>query len=951
MVFGDSVRLRRIEVAADMGAVYGTIRTNPDDPPTATPQQMFEIDLTGGVTYYIYTVVGTSEGHIDDTSLKLLDSDGTTVLASNDNSRSGNHGSYLEYTPDSDVHDATILVLAGHRTDRGSYRLYITTTQPDLTAPPPAPPPEPPAPPAEAIVCTADTSLPANTGVVTETNLDLSNGAFDVTAVCADGYVGSLTATACTASGEYTISGSCAQPICTTATVLPANIGAVTETNVDLGNGAFDVSAVCADGYEGTLTATACTSNSEYTVSGSCTPIVCTADTSLPPNTGTVTETNLDLSNGAFDVTAVCDEGYEGSLTATACESSLGGGRNNNGEYTISGTCTPIVCTADTSLPANTGIVTETNVDLSNGALDVTVACADGYEGPLSVTACTVSGEYTVSGSCTPIVCTADTSLPSNTGTVTETNLDLSNGDFDVTAICGEGYEGSLTATSCTASGEYTLSGSCTPIICTADTTPPSNTGTVTETNTDLSNGAFDVTAVCADGYGGSLTVTACTTSGHYTVTGSCVAIVAAPLFFAEAAEGNSHNKYLEIFNPTDAAVDLSAYAFPNAANSVDVPGEYEYWNTFAEGAIIAAGGLYTICHPSASDTIQEFCDQQFNYLSNGDDGFCIVFGSESDYQILDCVGDWLGDPGQGFDVCNAGITKDSTIVRNCGVTSGNGGDWASSASAENCEWAIYDQNEWAYGGFHDPHCITPAPPPMCGDSLDEPCSEPPSSNSYFENEHACGAFIGMDYGGNPSYISEDGEEVFCGYAPIVAIYADHADWPAPGWYSGDLIIDATMDSPLECQARCFNNAECNYFSYEWELTDGGMYHECYMKTSYEDANCMVDPYVPLGSENEEWHGESGPSLECGSPLELERACGAYIGMDYGGNPSYFDSNGEEVSCGYAPIVAIYADHADWPAPSWYSGDLIVDGESSLTMCPAVCCSAAELTVRCKIQM
>eukprot|EP01052_Picozoa_sp_SAG31_P067334 SAG31_NODE_26122_length_448_cov_0.647564_2_plen_74_part_01 len=35
-------------------------------------------------------------------------------------------------------------------------------------------------------------------------------------------------------------------------------------------------------------------------------------------------------------------------------------------------------------------------------------------------------------------------------------------------------------------------------------------------------------------------------------------------------------------------------------------------------------------------------------------------------------------------------------------------------------------------------------------------------------------------YGGNPSYIADDGSVVECGYAPIVEIIADHADWNAP---------------------------------------------------------------------------------------------------------------------------------------------------------------------------
>jgi len=158
------------------------------------------------------------------------------------------------------------------------------------------------------------------------------------------------------------------------------------------------------------------------------------------------------------------------------------------------------------------------------------------------------------------------------------------------------------------------------------------------------------------------------------------------------------------------------------------------------------------------------------------------------------------------------------------------------------------------------------------------PCA-PPGQNS-------CGGQIGMDYGGNPSYTDSNGDSVSCGYAPIVVIYADHADWNAPGWYGGDLTIDASMDNPMECQARCFLNADCDFFSYEWELTADGMYHECYLKTSYTDdntdanvdaASCMADPYVPWISEDPYWHGQSGPGIACAQPEAS--SCEGKVGM------------------------------------------------------------------------
>ena len=69
-----------------------------------------------------------------------------------------------------------------------------------------------------------------------------------------------------------------------------------------------------------------------------------------------------------------------------------------------------------------------------------------------------------------------------------------------------------------------------------------------------------------------------------------------------------------------------------------------------------------------------------FQYLSNGDDGICLVQGSEDDYVVIDCIGDWYGDPGSGWDV--AGVpeaTRDHTLIRKSSVEYGNP-DWSSSA-------------------------------------------------------------------------------------------------------------------------------------------------------------------------------------------------------------------------------------------------------------------------------
>ena len=73
----------------------------------------------------------------------------------------------------------------------------------------------------------------------------------------------------------------------------------------------------------------------------------------------------------------------------------------------------------------------------------------------------------------------------------------------------------------------------------------------------------------------------------------------------------------------------------------------------------------------------------------------------------------------------------------------------------------------------------------------------------------------------------------------------------------------------------------------EWELTAGGMYHECYLKEAYTDdntdanvdaASCMENKYVNWASSDAVWHGQSGPSANCNPPLE--NACSGLIGME-----------------------------------------------------------------------
>ena len=188
---------------------------------------------------------------------------------------------------------------------------------------------------------------------------------------------------------------------------------------------------------------------------------------------------------------------------------------------------------------------------------------------------------------------------------------------------------------------------------------------------------------------------------------GSC----AVNLFFSEYAEGSSNNKYLEIYNPTADTVYLSDYAYPSVSNAPSTAGVYEFWNSFDAGAVILPNDVYIVAHGSSDPLILAESDETHPYLSNGDDGYALVYGANpgspvdaltGGYVILDFIGDWNGDPGSGWSVAGvSNATKDHTLVRKCDVTQGNS-DWTLSAGTDavNSEWTILPQNDWSDLGF-----------------------------------------------------------------------------------------------------------------------------------------------------------------------------------------------------------------------------------------------------------
>jgi len=73
--------------------------------------------------------------------------------------------------------------------------------------------------------------------------------------------------------------------------------------------------------------------------------------------------------------------------------------------------------------------------------------------------------------------------------------------------------------------------------------------------------------------------------------------------------------------------------------------------------------------------------------------------GKRSAYTVVDCVGDYLGSPRLGWEVCGVSKgTKDHTLVRKQSIQHGNP-DWRASAGTDSgdCEWLVHPKDDWRY--------------------------------------------------------------------------------------------------------------------------------------------------------------------------------------------------------------------------------------------------------------
>lgn len=167
-------------------------------------------------------------------------------------------------------------------------------------------------------------------------------------------------------------------------------------------------------------------------------------------------------------------------------------------------------------------------------------------------------------------------------------------------------------------------------------------------------------------------------------------------LFFSEYLEGASNNKAIEIYNPTNASVNLSDYVIYRYNNGSPTPTD----SLFMTGETLAPGAVYVAGNPSAIAAIIGVSDSLHTItFFNGDDAMSLKKISTG--QVLDVIGIIGNDPGVNWTV-GTGATSEFTLVRKASI-SGGSTNWATGST----EWDVYPQNTTTYLGSHT---MTPLP-------------------------------------------------------------------------------------------------------------------------------------------------------------------------------------------------------------------------------------------------
>lgn len=167
-------------------------------------------------------------------------------------------------------------------------------------------------------------------------------------------------------------------------------------------------------------------------------------------------------------------------------------------------------------------------------------------------------------------------------------------------------------------------------------------------------------------------------------------------IFFSEYIE-DGRNKCLELFNPTNKAIDLSDYTIEvysdGSTSPIGTP-----WNF--TGRTIGPMSVIVLCQGLSDIRLLSIRDYPFGFGSfNGDDAVVL----KHDGRIIDVIGKVGCDPGE-FWSGGGNKTEDVVLVRKACVDRGitNSGGGCSTFTGLASDWIAYSKIDYAHLGSHD---------------------------------------------------------------------------------------------------------------------------------------------------------------------------------------------------------------------------------------------------------
>lgn len=213
-----------------------------------------------------------------------------------------------------------------------------------------------------------------------------------------------------------------------------------------------------------------------------------------------------------------------------------------------------------------------------------------------------------------------------------------------------------------------------------------------------------DATNISANGFTANWGVVEGATEYVVNVSSKTTGANATDLYISEYGEGSSNNKYIEIYNGTGTAVDLSQYTIKQAYNGGGWDVDMSY--TLPLSGTLANNDVYVLSASTASATILAQANLAIVYSASAQGGRFPFFTGNDAIGLFKngTLIDLFGNPAS-TTLSVAGYSTwatDHTLVRKSTVT-GPTTDWATSAgtSESTSQWEGYSSDTWTYLGSH----------------------------------------------------------------------------------------------------------------------------------------------------------------------------------------------------------------------------------------------------------